>query len=70
MCCVLEQDTLPKIKHLNYHTNGVARTLKKITHIKGRLLYQAVIQFSCIPFIMGSSLKGKILLPEGVNSFL
>ena len=44
---------------------GVART-----HIKGRLLDQAVILFNCIPFQMGTSLKGKNLLPEGANSFL
>ena len=50
--------------------NGVARTLKKITHTKGRLLDQAKILFNCVPFQMGTSLKGKNLLLEGVNSFL
>ena len=30
--------------------NDVAKTLKKATHIKGRLLDQAVIQFNCVPF--------------------
>ena len=50
------------------HYNGEARSLKG-THIKGRLLVQAMISFSCIPFQMGTSLKGKNLRPEGANSF-
>ena len=50
--------------------NGVARTLQKVTHIKGRLLDQAKRLFNCVPFQMGTSLKGKNLLPEGANSFL
>ena len=40
--------------------NGVARTLKKVTHLKGRLLDQAVILSNSVP-----SPKGKNLLPEG-----
>ena len=44
--------------------NGVARTIKKVTHNQGRLLDQAVIQLNCVPFIMGTSFKGKNLLPE------
>ena len=43
---------------------------EKVTHIKGRLLNQAMILFNCVPFQMGTSLKGKNLLPEGANSFL
>ena len=37
---------------------------EKATHIKGRPLDQAVILFNCIPFQMGTSFKGKNLLPE------
>ena len=33
--------------------NGVARTLK-VTHIKGRLLDQAMILFNCVPFQNGN----------------
>ena len=43
---------------------------EKVTHIKGRLLDKAVILFNCVPFKMGTSLKGKNLLPEEANSFL
>ena len=49
--------------------NGEARTLnaEKVTHIKGRLLDQAMIRFSCAPFQMWISHKGKNLLPKGAN---
>ena len=40
-----------------------------VTHIKKRLLEQAVILSNCIPLHMRTSLKGKNLLPEGANSF-
>ena len=43
---------------------------KKATHIKVILLDQAVILLDGVPFQMGTSLKGKNLLPEGANSFL
>ena len=43
---------------------------EKVLHIKGRLLNQAVIIFNSLPFQMGTSLKGKNLLPKGANSFL
>ena len=43
---------------------------EKVTHIKGRLLDQAMILFNCVPFQMGTSHKGKTLLPERANSFL
>ena len=33
--------------------NGIARTLKKVEHIKGRLLDQAVILFNYLPFQNG-----------------
>ena len=55
---------LQLIYFMIYH-NGVA-----VTYIKGILLDQAVIP-SIVPlFKMGTSLKGKNLLPEGANSFL
>ena len=34
--------------------NGVARTMKKIMHIEGRLLEQAVILFNCVPLQIGT----------------
>ena len=47
-----------------------SQNAEKARHIKGRLLAQAMILFNCVPFQMGTSLKGKNLLPEGANSFL
>ena len=32
---------------------------EKVTHIKGRLLYQAIILYNYTPFQNGTSLKGK-----------
>ena len=54
------------------HVNGVARTLKMLRTSKGcrQLLNQAVILFNYLLFQMGTSFKGKNLLPKGVNSFL
>ena len=40
---------------------------EKDTHVKGRLLEQAVILFICVK--MRTSLKGKNLLQGGANSF-
>ena len=40
-----------------------SQNAEKVTHIKGRLLEQPVIIFNCIPFQIGTSLKGKNLLP-------
>ena len=47
-----------------------SQNAEKVTHIKGGLLDQAMFIFSCAPFQMGTSFKGKNLLPEGANSFL
>ena len=47
-----------------------SQNAEKVTHIKGRPIDQAMILFNCIPFQMGTSLKGKNLLPEEANSFL
>ena len=52
------------------YSNGHCQNAGKVTDIKGRLLEQAVILYSCVSFHMGTSLKGKNLLPEGANSFL
>ena len=56
-------------KKLRPH-NGVARTLKKLLTSKGD--YWINQKFSSIVSLYkrGTSLKGKNLLPEGVNSFL
>ena len=43
---------------------------EKCTHIKGRLLYQAMILYNYVPFQNGNFFKRKNLLPEGENSFL
>ena len=44
-----------------------SQNAEKVSHSKGRLLDQATIR---VLFKMGTSLKGKNLLPEGANSFL
>ena len=62
----LDLHWLKKILYLQRRNKNA----EKVTHIKGRLLDQAMILFSCVPFQMGTSLKGKNLLPEGANSFL
>ena len=36
-----------------------SQNAEKVTHIKGILLYQAVILFNCVPLQIGTSLKGK-----------
>ena len=48
----------------------VHQNAEKVMHIEGRLLDQEMILFNCIPFQIGTSLKGKNLLPEEANSFL
>ena len=55
---------------LDYTSQRRSQNAEKITHIKGRLLDQAMIFFNCVPFQMGTSLKGKNLPPEEANSFL
>ena len=60
---------------LDYTSQRRSQSAEKVMHIKGRLLDQAMILFNCVPFQMGTSLKGKNLkgknlLPEGANSFL
>ena len=47
-----------------------SQNAEKVTLIKGRLLSQAVLLFNWPLFEMGTSLKGKNLLPEGATSFL
>ena len=55
------------LKHQQRHGS---QNVENATHIKGRLLDQAMILLNCVPFQMRTSLKGKNLLPEGANSFL
>ena len=43
---------------------------EKVTHIRGRLLYQALILYNYVTFQIGTSLKGKNLLSLGANYFL
>ena len=45
-----------------------SQNAEKVTHVKGRLLYQALILYNYDPFQIATSLKGKNLLPEGTNS--
>ena len=52
------------------HIQRCSQNAEKVTHIKVRLLDQVMILFNCVPFQMGTSLKGKNLLPEGANYFL
>ena len=47
-----------------------SQNAEKVTHIKGRLLYQAVILYKYVPFQNGNFSEGKNWLPEGANSFL
>ena len=48
-----------------------SQNAENVTHIKGRLLDQAVILLKIASLIkMGTSLKGKSLLSEGANFFL
>ena len=47
-----------------------SQNAEKVMHIKGRLLDQEVILLIASLFIMGTSHKGKNLLPQGGNSFL
>ena len=51
-------------------TIGVARTLKKIRTPKGDYCIKQWFSTLTSLFEMGTSLKGKNLLPEGANSFL
>ena len=51
-------------------SNGVDRTLKKLHTSKGDYSIKAVVLFNCNHFKVGTTLKGKNLLPEGANSFL
>ena len=44
--------------------NGVARTLKKVMHVKGRQLYQAMIFYNNVPFQNGKFSQRKELAPR------
>ena len=43
---------------------------EKVTHIKGRILFQALILYNYVPFQIGTSHKEKNLPQEGAHSFL
>ena len=47
----------------------VARTLEKVTHVKGRLLDQAMILFNCVPFQNGNFSSRKEFAPSGSEFF-
>ena len=49
---------------------GVARMLKKLCTSKGAYWIKKWFSSVAPLFKMGTSLKGKYLLPEGANSFL
>ena len=53
----------------DYLNNDLARTLKKVTHIKGRLLDQAVILFNWVPFHNENFSERKELAPRGSQFF-
>ena len=55
---------------LDYTSQRCSQNAEKVWHIKGRLFDQAMILFNCVPFQIGTSIKGKNLLPGGANSFL
>ena len=46
-----------------------SQNAENVTHIKGKLLDQAVILFILSLYKMETSLKGKNLLTEGANFF-
>ena len=48
-----------------------SQNAEKVTHIKGRLLDQAVVLFNCSPFSKWKLLvKEREFTPSGANSFL
>ena len=50
--------------------NGVARTLKKLSTSKGDNWIKQWFSSIAPLYKMGTSVKGKNLLPEGANSFI
>ena len=65
--CVHQMKSKLSLSELNIHPQCRSQNAEKVTHIKGRLQHQAMILFHCAPFQIGTSLKGKNLLPEGAN---
>ena len=66
LICILTLD----YNLLRYTDQWRSQNAENIAHIKWRLLYQEIILYITSLFKMGTSLKGKNLLPEGANSFL
>ena len=58
-----------KTPTINVGDNSVARKLKKKTHIKERLLDQAMVLFICVPFQNGNFSKRKEFAPRGSEFF-
>ena len=46
-----------------------SQNAEKVTHIKGRLLDQAVILFNCVPFQKGNFSQRKEFAPRGSEFF-
>ena len=62
---------MTNLKPIKYVVQWGSQNSEKVTHIKGRPLDLAVVSPRFRPiFKMGTSFKGKNLLPEGANSFL
>ena len=56
---------------ISYHINGVARMVEKLYTSKGDYCIKQLFSKIVILFKMGTSLKGKNLLPEGrILSFM
>ena len=55
---------------VNVLVNGVARPFNNLRTAKGDYSYKQCFPSFMSLFEMGTSLKGKNLLPEGANSFL
>ena len=72
-CVLLMDDNLTDIEWKNFTDDTgkinqwCSQNAENVMHIKGRLLDQAKILFNFVPFQMGTSLKGKNLLPEGAT---
>ena len=67
---VLKKVSFNDLNRLRDTAQWRSQNAEKVTHIKGRLLDQAVILLIASLFIMGTSHIGKNLLPKGANSFL
>ena len=53
----------------SYRIQWHSLNAEKVKHVKGRLLDHTMFYSILSLFRIGTSLKGKILIPEGANSF-